>query len=66
MNSDIARGDDLETAAHFLREARVALDAAMEDARMAALDALANGATEVSVAERLGVTRMTVRKWRGK
>jgi transposase-like protein len=38
----------------------------MERARMAALEGLASGITEVKVARTLGVDRMTVRKWRGK
>lgn len=37
-----------------------------EAARLAALEALAQGYTEVQVADTLGVDRMTVRKWNGK
>jgi hypothetical protein len=38
----------------------------LENARVAAVEAIADGQTEVAVAELLGVDRMTVRKWVGK
>lgn len=45
---------------------RAAREKAFREAEALALDALAEGATEVEVARELGVDRMTVRKWRGK
>lgn len=58
--------DNLERAGRKLRSARKAQKDAMEAARLAALEALAQGYTEVQVADTLGVDRMTVRKWNGK
>lgn len=58
--------DDLTQAGRKLRSARRAQREAMEAARLAAIDALAQGRTEVDVATTLGVDRMTVRKWAGK
>lgn len=49
-----------------LRAAREAQQAALEAARAAALDSLANGTPESVVSQELGVDRMTVRKWAGK
>lgn len=57
---------DLKKAARDLRAARARLQYAMETAQLAALDALADGATEVEVAKALDVNRMTVRRWAGK
>lgn len=56
----------LERAGRKLRSARKAQKGAMEDARVAAIDAIEQGYTEVEVAATLGVDRMTVRKWAGK
>lgn len=58
--------DDLERVGRKLRSARKAQSEAMEAGRIAALDALTEGYTEVQVANTLGVDRMTVRKWAGK
>lgn len=57
---------ELERAGRKLRSARKAEQAAYEMARLAALVAGDMGATEVEIAQTLGVDRMTVRKWRGK
>jgi len=57
---------NLERAGATLRRARAALAKATEQAEQAALEALAEGATESAVARTLGVDRMTVRKWAGK
>ena len=57
---------ELERAGQKLRSARKAEGAAMEKAKAAAIDAVAEGVTEVQVARILGVDRMTVRKWSGK
>jgi hypothetical protein len=47
--------------------ARKVLQAAMEEARRAALDAIATNSTPESiVAYELGVDRMTVRAWQGR
>lgn len=56
----------LVSAGDGLRSARYVLDGATEAAKQAAADAVAAGITEVYVAEALGVTRLTVRKWIGK
>lgn len=58
--------DNLERAGRKLRSARKTQKDAMEAARIAALEALDLGYTEVQVANTLGVDRMTVRKWAGK
>lgn len=57
---------DLKKAARDLRTARARLQYAMETARLAALDALNDGVSEVQVSKALDVNRMTVRKWAGK
>lgn len=57
---------NLARAGRKLRSARKAEQDAYEAARVAALTALADGATEVEVARTLDVNRMTVRKWMGK
>lgn len=57
---------DLDRAGRKLRSARKAQKAALDEAQAAAVDALAQGVTEVEVAKTLGVDRMTVRKWAGK
>jgi hypothetical protein len=57
---------DLIRAGEELKAARKAANAAYADAQRAALAALHAGATEVAVADVLGVDRMTVRKWAGK
>lgn len=61
-----ARSGPLELAGAKLRRARSALAQALEEAELAGLQALAEGEPEASVARRLGVDRMTVRKWAGK
>lgn len=57
---------DLTHAASTLAKARAAEQAAMDSARVAALDAIANGVPEAVAARTLGVNRMTVRRWLGK
>jgi hypothetical protein len=49
-----------------LIKARQQLAAATDFARKTGLTMLEQGATEVEVAEALGVNRLTVRKWQGK
>lgn len=58
--------DRLLSAARILQAARNGLNAAMEKAKAAAVDAHASGDTEVEIAKTLGVNRMTVRRWLGK
>jgi hypothetical protein len=58
--------DDLTRAASALRNARVRLAVAMDNARAAAIAAAAAGISEVSIAETLDVNRLTVRRWLGK
>lgn len=58
--------DELVKAGRRLQRARKAADDAYEAARLVALNALAGGVTEVEVSQKLGVNRMTVRKWGGK
>lgn len=57
---------ELERAGKRLRTTRSAQSKTYEEARVAALNALAGGMSESEVAATLGVDRMTVRKWRGK
>jgi hypothetical protein len=61
--SDAAR---LAMVGRKLLRARMAEDAAYEEARIAAIKAIAEGVPEAVVARELGVNRMTVRKWEGK
>lgn len=56
----------LARAGRALRLARQREQEAYEAARVVAIAAWENGATEVEIARELGVDRMTVRKWRGK
>jgi transposase len=56
----------LESAGKKLRLTRNAQTEAYEEARIAALAALSGGVSESEVAAKLGVDRMTVRKWQGK
>lgn len=58
--------EELARAGRKLRSARKAEQAALETAKVAALQAIEEGQTEVAVAATLGVDRMTVRKWAGK
>lgn len=66
----VARGADpggtVSEAARELAAAREALKMAMARARGVALAALESGAFEKSIAEQLGVDRMTIRNWQGK
>jgi hypothetical protein len=57
---------ELAQAGHNLRVARDKLGYAKNDAQAAAKAAVKAGESEVYVAEMLGVTRVTVRKWIGK
>lgn len=52
--------------AQHLTDARAALDAATAAARTLAILATGDGLTEAATAQRLGIDRLTVRKWRGK
>jgi hypothetical protein len=52
--------------AHHLANARAALDAATAAARTLATLVTDDGLTETATAQRLGIDRLTVRKWRGK
>jgi DNA invertase Pin-like site-specific DNA recombinase len=56
----------LERAARDLYTARQTLDACMWRAKKAAIKAAAKGTPETEIAGKLGVNRMTVRKWLGK
>jgi DNA invertase Pin-like site-specific DNA recombinase len=56
----------LERAGRNLAGARAKVDEALEAARIAALEAVANGVSEAAVARHLEVNRMTVRTWLGK
>lgn len=58
--------EELLSASSALEEAREELESAMTTARESAIKAVRAGATEVRVAEVLGVNRHTVRKWLGK
>lgn len=58
--------DNLERAGRKLQSARKAADDALEAARLVALAGLADGVTESEAARKLGVDRMTIRKWLGK
>lgn len=58
--------EELARAGRRLRSARKAEQAALEAAKVAAVQAIKEGQTEVAVAAALGVDRMTVRKWAGK
>ena len=58
--------DELARAGRNLRSARLRLESALADAQAAAIAAAAAGASEVSIATRLGVDRNTVRGWLGK
>jgi transposase len=57
---------DLLTAGRNLEAARTKLEAAKHRAADAAEKASAGGMSEVEIARRLGVNRLTVRKWLGK
>lgn len=57
---------DLAKAARNLRRARSRLDAAMAVAEQATVAAHKNGMAETRIATKLGVNRMTVRRWLGK
>jgi hypothetical protein len=56
----------LERAAREIEAARTKLDAAMEEARVAALEAIAAGVSELAVTKTLKLHRLTVRRWQGK
>lgn len=49
-----------------LAEARAGYESARADARAAAVELAAAGVSEYQIAERLGVTRRTLRAWLGK
>lgn len=57
---------NLERAGRNLRSARKAEQDAYEQARLAAIAAVADGVPEAVAARELGVNRMTIRKWMGK
>lgn len=56
----------LDRAGADLRAARNSVDVAMWHASMAATKAHEKGTPETVIADKLGVNRMTVRKWLGK
>lgn len=56
----------LDRAAQDLRHSRQVLDASTWRARKAAIKAHDKGAPETVIAEKLGVSRTTVRSWLGK
>ncbi|BBX23763.1 hypothetical protein MTER_31740 [Mycolicibacter terrae] len=58
--------DKLKQANAAITTARQNLAAAMKAAEAAAIEADANGVSEVNITTHLGVNRMTVRKWLGK
>ncbi len=58
--------NSLTKAARDLTKARDTLAKAMEFAAEVAVEAHAEGMTEVQLAQHLGVNRMTIRKWLGK
>lgn len=58
--------DDLDDVGRRLAAARAAADHVTDEAKAAALAALASGDSERAVADRLGVDRLTVRAWAGK
>ncbi|WP_264004166.1 hypothetical protein [Mycolicibacterium sphagni] len=58
--------NDLKLAARNLTKARARLAEAMAAAAKVAVQAHADGMTEVDLAQFLGVNRLTVRKWLGK
>lgn len=58
--------DELKKVARDITNARQALARAMASAEAATVKAHAEGATEVDIAQHIGVNRMTIRKWLGK
>jgi transcriptional regulator with XRE-family HTH domain len=58
--------DELDRAGRALARVRRHLGFTMEDAKTAALKAVDEGVPQAEIARRLGVDRMTVRKWLGK
>lgn len=61
-----SKTDSLEKAARNLRSARQRMGHAMATAQHAAVSAQLDGVPETEIAQRLGVNRMTVRRWLGK
>jgi len=57
---------DLDAVAARYEAVRTALHEATVEAKAAAVEAVAAGMSEVEAARRLGVSRMTLRKWIGK
>ena len=57
---------DLLEKAYLLEMTRTMAKNSYDDARIAALGAAEHGISEVKIARLLNVSRMTVRKWRGK
>jgi hypothetical protein len=58
--------EKLREVASAITTARQDLAKAMKAAEAAAIEADANGVSEVNITTYLGVNRMTVRKWLGK
>ncbi|ODQ90265.1 hypothetical protein BHQ17_17535 [Mycolicibacterium holsaticum] len=58
--------DPITKAGRDLTKARQELKKAMEFAAEVAIEAHAEGMTEVELSTRLAVNRMTIRKWLGK
>lgn len=57
---------DLDSSGASLARARNLLAAAMQNAERAAIAAATDGVPESVIARRIGVNRLTVRKWLGK
>lgn len=57
---------DLDALGRKREKARAEVARLFEQARVAAIEAVASGVPEADVARRLKVDRMTVRKWLGK
>jgi hypothetical protein len=67
--SEVTKQDALEHAGRVGRNitaAREKLEAAMEEGRGAALEAIASGNSELAVAQQMNLNRLTVRRWQGK
>jgi hypothetical protein len=56
----------LAAARADVTQARLLLQSAMQNARIAALEAHRDGTPETVIAREIGVDRMTIRKWLGK
>lgn len=66
MSNDLVHQLQLKMAGDDLARARAAITTARTRARKVAMDAINAGLSEVEVARRLGVDRMSIRNWTGK